>query len=66
MEKQRLWRLIVSNIIGWLVGEGFVHVKELTGLDPSTTYYYQVGNGIRRFEDIRKQRLLHTKAVTSD
>lgn len=47
---------IVSND-GWLVEEeGFVHVKELTGLDPSTTYYYQVGNGIRRFEEIRQTK----------
>ena len=34
---------------GWNVdGEGFVHVIELTGLEPFTEYYYQVGDESRR------------------
>lgn len=38
---------------GWNVdGEGFVHVIELTGLEPFTEYYYQVGDESRRYETI--------------
>ncbi len=33
---------------GWYVeGEGYVHVVELTGLQPFTRYYYAVGDGTR-------------------
>lgn len=55
---------IVSNA-GWLVeGEGFVHIKELTGLDAATTYYYQVGDGVRRFEDIQQTKTAAAKGGT--
>ena len=33
-------------------GEGFVHVVELTGLQPFTRYYYRVGDGKREDERI--------------
>ncbi len=58
---------------GWIVeGEGFVHVKEITGLEPNTTYYYQVGNGRTRFEDIQSTKTAPSSgtpfriAITSD
>lgn len=41
----------VTAQTGWNVeGEGFVHVIELTGLEPFTEYYYQVGDEVRRYE----------------
>ena len=41
----------VTAETGWNVdGEGFVHVIELTGLEPFTEYYYQVGDESRRYE----------------
>ncbi|HOG05417.1 MAG TPA: metallophosphoesterase [Paludibacter sp.] len=47
---------VVSNG-GWLVeGEGFVHVKEINGLEPYTTYYYMVGDGRRKFEEIQSTK----------
>lgn len=53
---------IVSND-GWLVeGEGFVHVKELTGLDAGSTYFFQVGDGVRRFEDIQQTKTSPAKS----
>ena len=43
----------VTAETGWNVdGEGFVHVIELTGLEPFTEYYYQVGDESRRYETI--------------
>ncbi len=49
---------------GWNVeGEGFVHVIELTGLQPFTTYYYQVGDEIRRFETIGKAKTAPEKGT---
>lgn len=36
---------------GWSIsGEGYVHVVELTGLQPNTRYYYQVGDDARMYE----------------
>lgn len=43
----------VTAETGWNVdGEGFVHVIELTGLEPFTEYYYSVGDESRRYETI--------------
>ena len=54
---------IVSNG-GWLVeGEGFVHVKELSGLDSNTTYYYKVGDGVRKFDEIQSTKTAPAKGT---
>lgn len=54
---------IVSND-GWLVEEeGFVHVKELTDLDSYTTYYFQVGDGVRRFQEIQQTKTAPAKGT---
>lgn len=38
----------VESSAGWPVaGEGYVHVVELTGLQPFTRYYFKVGDGAR-------------------
>ena len=38
---------------GWYVeGEGYVHIVELTGLQPFTRYYYSVGDGKREDKTI--------------
>ena len=38
---------------GWYVeGEGYVHVVELTGLQPFTRYYYSVGDGEREDKSV--------------
>ena len=39
---------VVTSRSGWYIeGEGFVHIVELTGLQPFTRYYYAVGDGTR-------------------
>lgn len=54
---------IVSND-GWLVEEeGFVHVKELADLDSYTTYYFQVGDGVRRFKDVQQTKTAPDKGA---
>ena len=52
---------IVSNNGRLVEEEGFVHMKELTGLDPATIYYYQVGDGIRRFAAIQQTKTAPVK-----
>lgn len=40
---------VVASRSGWYIeGEGFVHIVELTGLQPFTRYYYAVGDGTRQ------------------
>ena len=49
--------LTASSDQGWFIpGEGFVHIVELTGLQPFTRYYYQVGDGTRTFPDIHSTK----------
>jgi hypothetical protein len=38
---------VVTSSAGWnVVGEGYMHVVTLTNLQPFTTYYYKVGDGV--------------------
>ncbi|MCQ2341920.1 MAG: metallophosphoesterase [Paludibacteraceae bacterium] len=42
---------------GWYVtGEGYVHVVELTGLQPFTKYYYQVGDGTQWYDQVNSTK----------
>ncbi|MCQ2310968.1 MAG: metallophosphoesterase [Paludibacteraceae bacterium] len=53
--------LTISSSDGKYVdGEGYVHVVTLTGLQPFTTYYYQVGDGKQWFDQINSTKTAPT------
>lgn len=47
----------------YIENEGFVHVVELVGLDPFTTYYYTVGNDVQTFDEIYKTKTAPEKGT---
>lgn len=54
----------VTAETGWNVeGEGFVHIIELTGLDPFTEYYYQVGDEVRRYDKMCRAKTAPEKGT---
>lgn len=43
--------IITDN--GWMVAdEGYMHIVDITNLQPNTRYYFQVGDSIRRYHEI--------------
>ena len=44
-------------------GEGRVHYVDLTGLQPSTTYYYQAGQGTRRISGVNSAKTAPEKGT---
>ena len=51
-DKDNLKDSIVTDN-GWMVdGEGYMHIVDITGLQPNTRYYYQVGDAKRRCEQV--------------
>ncbi|MCQ2347635.1 MAG: metallophosphoesterase [Paludibacteraceae bacterium] len=40
----------------YVEGEGYVHVVTLTGLQPFTTYYYQVGDGKQWYDQVNSTK----------
>ena len=48
MDKDNLTDSIVTDN-GWMVeGEGYMHIVDITGLQPNTRYYFQVGESAKR------------------
>lgn len=51
-DKDNLCDSIVTDQ-GWMVAdEGYMHIVDITGLQPNTRYYYQVGERARRSEQV--------------
>ena len=51
-DKDNLCDSIVTDQ-GWMVAdEGYMHIVDITGLQPNTRYYYQVGDLARRSEQV--------------
>lgn len=47
---------VVSETGNYVEGEGFVHDVQIPNLQSNTVYYYQIGNGNKRYTDICSTR----------